>query len=110
MNYTARQAYNVSSQIITNSEAVYSHICYTCMESIKRYSEFHFSHCPFTIPTYLVGFAVFDPIKVKHRLKKHLRSLEYKVKTDNESKNKLSIIVSWSHISNTVLNNHFLTA
>ena len=100
MNYTARQAYNISSQVVTNFEAVYAHVCFSCMEAIQRYSEFHFSHCAYTIPQYIVGFAVFDPLKVKHRLKKHLRSLEYKVKTQKEDRN--TLIISWSHISKQI--------
>ena len=97
MNYTARQAFSVSTQVLTNFEAVYSHICFQCMESLQRFSEFHFTQCAFTIPTYVVGYAVFDIRKVKHRLKRHLRSLEYRVKTSKADKS--TIIISWDHIS-----------
>lgn len=101
MNYTARQAYNVSTQVVTNVEAVYSHICFQCMESIQRFSEFHFSHCKFCIPMYIVGYAVYDSNVIRKRLKRHLRSLEYKVKRSKEESN--TIIISWSHISRNLL-------
>ena len=102
MNYTARQAYNVSTQVVTNFEAVYSHICFQCMESIQRFSEFHFTHCTFSIPLYVVGYAVYDSNLVRKRLKKHLRSLEYKVKRCKDESN--TIIISWSHVSKSILN------
>ena len=101
MNYTARQAFNVSTQVVTNFEAVYSHICFQCMENIQRFAEFHFTYCKFCIPMYVVGFAVYDSNIIRKRLKKHLRSLEYKVKTCKSDKN--IIIISWSHISKNLL-------
>ena len=101
MNYTARQAYNVSTQVLTNFEAVYSHITFQCMESVQRFAEFHFTHCSFVIPRYVVGYAVYDSNIVRKRLKKHLRSLEYKVKTCKADKH--TIIISWSHISKNLL-------
>ncbi len=106
MNYTARQAYNMSTQTVTNFEAVYSHICFQCIESIQRFSEFHFSHCTFEIPTYIIGYAVYDSNIVRRRLKKHLRSLEYKVKTCKL--NPRIIYISWSHISKYVLNKNYI--
>ena len=101
MNYTARQAYNMSTQVVTNFEAVYSYICFQCIEVIQRYAEFHFTHCTFCIPRYVVGFAVYDSTIVRKRLKRHLRSLEYKVKTCKNEQN--TIIISWSHISKLLL-------
>ena len=101
MNYTARQAFNVSTQVVTNFEAVYSHICFQCMESIQRFAEFHFTHCTFIIPKYAVGYAVYDSNLIRKRLKKHLRSLEYKVKKTKDDSN--TIIISWSHISKNYL-------
>ena len=102
MNYTARQAYSISTQVLTNFEAVYSQICFQCMQSVQRFSEFHFTHCTFAIPRHIVGYAVFDTKMIRRRLKKHLRSLEYKVKTSKEDK--LTIYISWSHINKTLLN------
>lgn len=102
MNYTARQAYNVSTQVVTNFEAVYAHICFQCMESIQRFSEFHFTHCTFGIPKYVVGYAVYDSNTIRKRLKRHLRSLEYKVKKSKDDPD--TIIISWSHISKNILN------
>ena len=101
MNYTARQAYNVSTQVLTNQEAVYSLICYQAMESIQRFAEFHFTHCTFHVPRYVVGYAVYDHNNIRKRLKKHLRSLEYRVKNSKEDRN--TIIISWSHISKHML-------
>lgn len=97
MNYTARQAYFQSSQITTNFDAVFTHITFMCMETIKRFSEFHFDKCTFAIPSYVMGFAIYDWRVVKKRLKKHLRSLEYKVKTSTEDEQ--IIVISWKHIS-----------
>ena len=99
MNYTARQAYNVSAQVVTNFEAVYSHICFQCMESIQRFSEFHFTNCTFSIPAYVVGYAVYDFHKVRKRLKRHLRSLEYKVRKTNDH----TLLISWSHMSKSLI-------
>ena len=101
MNYTARQAYNISTQVVTNFEAVYSQLCFQCMESIQRFAEFHFTHCTFCIPRYVVGYAMYDANVIRKRLKRHLRSLEYKVKTCREKEN--TIIISWSHISKHLL-------
>lgn len=99
MNYTARQAYNMSTQVITNFEAVYAHICFQCMESIQRFAEFHFTHCTFEIPKYIIGFAIYDCNQIRKRLKKHLRSLEYKVRKDGPN----TIIISWSHVSQKLI-------
>lgn len=100
MNYTARQAFHSSSQVLNNFEAVYVHICFMCMESIRRYSEFHFNHCTFTIPPHILGFAIYDPKLIKKRLKRHLRDLEYKVNTSKTDSN--IIIISWAHIAKTI--------
>jgi len=100
MNFTARQAYNVSTQVVTNFEAVYAQICFQTMESIQRFSEFHYTHCSFAIPRYIVGYAVYDVDLVRKRLKRHLRSLEYKVKTCQKERN--HILISWSHHSKNV--------
>ena len=100
MNYTARQAFHNSSQVLNNFEAVYVHISFMCMESIRRYSEFHFNHCTFTIPPHILGFALCDPKSVKRRLKRHLRDLEYKVVTAKNDPN--VIIISWAHIASTI--------
>ena len=101
MNYTARQAFNMSTQVVTNFEAVYSHICFQCMENIQRFAEFHFTHCTFTIPRYVVGYAVYDIDNIRKRLKKHLRSLEYKVKKCKTDP--ATLVISWSHISKNLL-------
>ena len=99
MNYTARQAFHTSNQVINNFEAVYTHVTFGCMETIQRYSEFHFNECTFTVPTYVMGFAIFDPSKLKSRLKKHLRTLEYKVKTSK--KDPYILVISWKHVAKT---------
>lgn len=101
MNYTARQAFHTSNQILNNFESVYTHIAFMCMENIQRYSEFHFNCCTFSIPRYVMGFATFDAEKVKDRLRKHLKSLEYRVKTSKTDKN--TICISWGHIFKSVL-------
>ena len=100
MNYTARQAFYNSNQVLNNFEAVYVHISFMCMESIRRYSEFHYNNCTYTIPMYIMGFAIYDFQQIKRRLKKHLRDLEYKVKTSKVSPN--IICISWSHIAKTI--------
>ncbi len=101
MNYTARQAYSTSTQVVTSFEAVYSHICFQCMESIQRFAEFHFTHCIFCIPKHVVGYAVYDTDIVRKRLKKHLRSLEYRVKKSKDDPN--TILISWAHLSKIFL-------
>ena len=100
MNFTARQAYHQSSQVTNNFDSVFTHITFMCMETIKRFSEFHFDKCSFEIPSYIMGFAIYDWNKVKTRLKKHLRSLEYKVKTSSD--NEQTIMISWKHISKSI--------
>ncbi len=100
MNYTARQAFHTSSEIVTNFEAVRVHIFYLCMESIKRYSEFHFNECTFQIPQYLLGYALFDARAVRKALTKHLRSLEYKVRKSPIDGN--TILISWGHIGKSI--------
>ena len=101
MNYTARQAFVVSNQILNNFEAVYTHITYMCMETIQRFAEFHFNQCHFTIPKYIMGFAVFDYNKVRKRLKGHLRDLEYKCKTSKS--NDHTIKISWKHLGKKLM-------
>ena len=101
MNYTARQAFVVSNQVLNNFEAVYTHITYLCMENIQRFAEFHFNFCTFKIPRYVMGFATYDPLRVKKRLKKHLRDLEYKCKTSKEDN--LIIIISWKHLAKKIM-------
>lgn len=93
--FSATQAYNQSNEIINNFEAVYLHIAEQCMQHIRRHCEFHFNRCTFQIPSYVMGYALFDTKKVRRRLRKHLRSLEYKVKNG-----KNSIVISWEHIGN----------
>ena len=101
MNYTARQAFVVSNQVLNNFEAVYTHITYMCMETIQRFAEFHFNHCSFTIPRYIMGFASFDNNSVRKRLKKHLRDLEYKCKTSKSDKK--TILISWKHLGKKIM-------
>ncbi len=100
MNYTARQAYHQSSQITNNFDAVFTHITFMCMETIRRFSEFHCDKCVFEIPTYIMGFAIYDWRVVKYRLKKHLHSLEYKVKTSDNDEHVL--VIWWKHISKSM--------
>ncbi len=100
MNYTARQAYHQSSQVLNNLDAVFTHVTFMCMESIRRFSEFSFDKCAFEIPAYIMGFAIYDWKIVKKRLKKHLRSLEYKVRT--ASFDEKTIVISWKHISKSI--------
>ena len=106
MNYTARQAFHTSSEIVTNFEAVRVHIIYLCMETIKRYSEFHFHECTFQIPQYLIGYALFDPRAIRRSLKSHLKGLEYKVK--KSYKDEYNILISWGHIGKTIGTTGFL--
>ena len=101
MNYTARQAFVVSNQVLNNFEAVYTHITFMCMETIKRFAEFHFHQCRFTIPAYVMGFAPHDISKVRKRLKKHLRDLEYKCKTS--STDHAVIRISWKHLGKKIM-------
>ncbi len=105
MNYTARQAFCKSNEVLTNFEAVYTHITFLCIENIKRYSEFHTNECSFSIPAYILGFALYEVKDVKKRLKKHLRSLEYKVQSSHTDKN--TIIISWAHIGQSLRNGLF---
>ena len=100
MNYTARQAFHVANKKINNFDAIYAYVSNLVMEHIKRYSEFHFTCCNFTIPKYIIGFAVFDWILLKRKLKKNLRTLEYKVETSKLDPG--IICISWQHIANTV--------
>lgn len=94
--YTARQAYNTSNQVTNNFESVYVDITYMCVQHIQRHSEFHFNKCVFAIPTYIMGHPVYDITKVKRRLKKHLRTLEYKVATCKMDPS--SLLISWEHV------------
>ena len=100
MNYTARQAFHTSNQVVTNFDAVFVHIAYQCMEVIKRYSEFHFNECNYKIPEYIIGYAIYDAHAIKRKLKKQLRQLEYKVFTSKDDRN--TICISWQHISKTL--------
>ena len=100
MNYTARQAFYTSNQVLNNFEAVYTHVAFMCMETIQRFSEFHYNRCCFPVPEYIIGFAVYDREKLKKRLLKHLRSLEYKVRESEARPFRLKI--SWKHIAKSV--------
>ena len=100
MNYTARQAFCKSNEVLTNFEAVYTHISFLCMENVKRFSEFHSNMCTFSIPTYILGFALYKVTDVKKRLKKYLRSLEYVVQNSHTSDN--TIVISWGHIGKSL--------
>ena len=103
MNFAARQAFCKSNQVLNNFEAAYTHVAFMCMEAIQRFSEFHYSKCTFTVPHFVIGFAVYDRAKLTRRLIKHLESLEYKVK---EREGQLKI--SWKHISKSVQYDTFL--
>lgn len=106
MNYTARQAFCKSNEVLNNFDAVCTHVIFLCMENIKRYSEFHYNECSFVIPQYILGFAIFNPHRVKRKIKQHLRSLEYKVIT-SQSDNFI-LHISWEHIGNSVLSSGYL--
>ena len=100
MNFTARQAFYTSNQVLNNFEAVYTHVAFLCMETVQRFSEFHYNKCMFAVPEFVIGFAVYDRDKLLKRLKKHLISLEYRVKTSATDPYRLKI--SWKHISKSV--------
>jgi len=97
MDYSARDAFIVSNQVLNNFEAAYTHIAFLCMECIKQFSEFHYNSCAFSIPPFMIGFALYNVAAVNHRLRKHLRRLGYRVwSAPGGTRHRLHI--SWGHV------------
>ena len=95
MNYTARQAFHQTNRIHSNIEAVMMVIRSQCSEIIKRYSEMSLHSCNYRVPKFILGFAIFDWVLVRSRLREELKNLEYKVKYSRQCPEVMRI--SWDH-------------
>lgn len=95
MIYTARQAFHASRESSNALEAVFIHITRACMDAIRQYSQFHFTQCTYTIPSYVMGFSLYDIPTIREKIVRHLKTLEYNVHVSQ--KRPATLIVSWGH-------------
>ena len=94
--FTARQAFAVSNTRISNVRAVMEYMTTLCTETIRRFAEMHHHQCHFRIPLMLIGYGTYDIHRIKRLLRRHIRRLEYRVKSLPTDPTVL--VISWKHI------------
>jgi len=94
--FTARQAYALSNTRISNVRAVLEHMIQLCTDTIRRFAELHHHQCQFRIPLMLIGYGAYDIERIKRLLRRHLRRLEFRVKSSPTDPS--ALIISWKHI------------